>query len=317
MESSESGEDDSSSRCLDIIFRKAKHSEADDIFKIYNDSIEYLDKESKEWIESIIRKRSKRARIYVAIVDEKVVGFAIVYKKRNNAYIDALAVDIKYRGKGIGSCLLSYIEGVLSREGVEKIYLTVKNHNNKALGIYIKNGYKISNVIFILEARSSDIDVHTENLDKISIKMDSAKKISFPKVKLLDTALWSNFTWDVDEAIYRMSKEEAINIAVYNGKRVAGVAQITVEDNKITVERLAISYYKPSESLKILINAIKIHMDRNSEVSIIIPVDSTKSSLLKTLISIGFRIIDSEYVLHKYLSIEEHQASIPLTLQPQ
>ncbi|MDK6028120.1 GNAT family N-acetyltransferase [Ignisphaera sp. 4213-co] len=302
-ESDSNSEDDSShySKCIDIVVRTAKHSDVDKVFRIYSDSIQYLDVESRDWIEGIVKKKSRRARVYVATSNGDVIGFAIVYKKRNRAYIDALAVDVLYRGRGVGECILRRIEEILLGEGVERIYLTVKNHNNRALGMYIKNGYRISNVIFILEAKQTNIDTHVDRkmVNSVSINIGSVKRSSIPRVKLLDVTMWNNFTWDIDEAIYKVSKEEITRITIARGKRLIGLAQIAVDGKSILVERLALSYYKPSESLKIIIESMKNLIANDPEISIVIPVDSTKTSLLKTLISIGFRIIDSEYVLCK------------------
>jgi ribosomal protein S18 acetylase RimI-like enzyme len=296
----ENSEDDSSNHCIDIVLRKAKTTDIDDIVNIYSNSINYLDIESREWIESIIKRRSRRARIYVADLKGRVAGFVIIYKKRDKAYIDAFAVDISYRGRGIGSCLLNYVENTMLSEGVERIYLTVKNHNNKALELYIRRGYRISSIVLVLETPIENIDI--DNFEKISIRVDNIKRGSFPKIKLLDTAIWSNFTWDIDEAIYKVSNEEATTITVYIGRRIAGIAQISIEQNKVIVDRLATSYYRPSQSIKELIKAIKIYIDRNRlGKTITIPVDSTKSTLLKTLIAMGFKVIDSEYVLYKDL----------------
>ncbi|MEM1527048.1 MAG: GNAT family N-acetyltransferase [Ignisphaera sp.] len=300
MDSSDS-EDDSSDHHTNLIIRKARLNDVNEIVEIYNSSIEFLDKESKEWIESIIKRRSRRVRIYVGTQDNKVVGFIIVYKKRNKAYIDSFAVDPMHRGRGIGQYLLKHVEEILVAEDVEKIYLSVKNHNNKALGIYIRNGYKISNVVLILEATSKDIDVTDTNMANNMVKIESVRRSAFPKAKLLDTSIWSNFTWDADEYVYRVCREEATAIIAYRGRKLLGVARVFTEQNKIFVERMALSFYRPTESLKVVVNAIKTKLSLQPNTVITIPVDSSKSSLLRTLISMGFKVVDSEYVLHKDL----------------
>ncbi|MEM3979672.1 MAG: GNAT family N-acetyltransferase [Ignisphaera sp.] len=304
MDGSDS-EDDSSDHHINLIIRRARLDDVDDIVRIYDSSIEFLDKESKEWIESVVKRRSRRIRIYVGIQDNKVVGFMIVYKKKDKAYIDSLAVDPMYRGRGIGQQLLKHVEEILASEGVEKIYLSVKNHNNKALGIYIKNGYKISNIVLILEATSKDIDVEDVDIANTTIKIESVRRSAFPKARLLDTSIWSNFTWDADEYIYRACREEVTAIIIYRGGKLLGVARVFTEQNKIFVERMALSFYRPTESLKTVVNTIKTKLSLQPNTVITIPVDSSKSSLLRTLISMGFKVVDSEYVLHE--DIVNHQ----------
>jgi len=301
MDSSES-QDESSHHNKDLLlFRRARLRDVDSIAKIYSSSIEYLDPESRDWIESIVKKKSRRLRIYVASIEDEVAGFIIVYKKRDKAYIDAFAVDPRFRGRGIGQELLNYVETVLALEGVEKVYLSVKNHNNKALGLYIKNGYRITNVVLILRSLSRDIETDILKVDNITIRLDNIKRYSFPRTKLLDTTMWSNFTWDVDEYIYRVSKEDAIALAVYKGRRLLGVARIFFEQNEVFVERLALSFYRPTESLKIVVYVLKTRVVSQPTTAITIPVDSSKSALLRTLIQLGFKVIDSEYILQKEL----------------
>lgn len=305
MDSSESQDDSSHHNYDDLLFRRARLSDVDSIAKIYNESIEYLDPESRDWIESIVKKRSKRLKIYVASIKDEITGFIIVYKKRGKAYIDAFAVDSRFRGRGIGQQLLSYVENVLASEGVEKIYLSVKNHNSKALGIYIKNGYKISNIVLILESLSKDVKIYDPKPDNATIRIENVKRCSFPRTKLLDTAIWSNFTWDIDEYIYRTSRENAIALTVYKGRKLLGIARLFITQNKVFVERLALSFYRPTESIKIIVHAIKMKLASQPMITITIPVDSSKSALLRTLILMGFKVVDSEYVLQKEIT-ENH-----------
>lgn len=295
-------EDDSHSRCLEVSIRRARLSDVDDIAKMYSNSIEYLDAESREWVEGIVRKRSRRARIYVATLNGRIIGFALVYKRRDKAYIDALAVDQEYRGRGIGPCLLGYVEEVLLSEGVERIYLTVKNNNHRALGMYIKSGYRISNVILLLEAKSKTLESSTNTIDSVVVKVDSVKRSISPRAKLLDAVMWSNFTGDIDDSIYRVSGEEATIVSAYRGRRLLGIARFYVHQDKVVIERLALSFYRPTESLRAIINAVRIKLALEPEKTIVIPIDATKIALLRTLISIGFRVVDSEYVLYKDLA---------------
>ncbi|MBE9390884.1 GNAT family N-acetyltransferase [Fervidicoccus fontis] len=292
-----------------VIVRKARISDVDRIFKIYSENIEYLDEESKNWLKSIIKKKSRRARIYVALRRKKLVGFIIFYKKRKEAYIDAFAVDSRYRGLGIGRKLLNCIEQTLELEGVKRIYLSVKNRNNNALGLYLKNGYKVINIVFILEAGLDNLNGKLGELEGLKLKVDSVKKHNEinSKIKLLDTSIWSNLTWDIDDSIYKISKEEATYITIYSGKRLIGVARAHIDKNKVVIERLALSYYKATDSLITIASAIKTKITLKPKMKIRIPVDSSKASLLKALIAFGFKIINSEYVLCKdFSSIEEN-----------
>jgi len=304
MESSDSDEDSSSDEdhCREVVVRKARLHDVNSIANISTSSFEYLDVEDRDWIEGVVRKRSKRARIYVAVVDDNVVGFILFYKKGDKAYIDAFAVDPRYRGMGIGRCLLSYVEKLLVGEGVEKLYLTVKNGNGTALGMYIKHGYRMASTVLILESPIDNPDNAYEAIQK-PIRVAEIHEALKSKVKLLDTAIWTNFTWDVDSIIYKIIRRDQRNLIIYVGKRLAGVVTISPDKGKTVLERLAVSYYKPSESVNAVIEAVKSYIKKNAlGKTIRIPVDSTKATLLRALVTAGFKITDSEYVLYKDLA---------------
>lgn len=304
---SESDSDDHSA-AMDIVLGRARLSDVDSIVSIFLNSLDFLDFEDRDWIEGVVRKRSKRVRIYVARLGNEVAGFVLLYKKRDKAYIDAFAVDPRYRGIGIGKKLLSYVEEILKQEGVEKLYLTVKNSNNNALGMYIKHGYRIVSTVLVLESLVNSINGDGLEQSKKLVKVVEARDAFKSRVKLLDTSIWTNFTWDADSAIYKAIKREQKSLVIYIGKRLAGVVALSTNKDHVVVERLAVSYYMPAESIKIVINAVKEYIeDRGLGKIIRIPVDSTKATMLQTLISLGFRIVYSEYVLCKNLADEEEE----------
>lgn len=298
MDNSDS-EDDSHNSLRSIKVRKARLPDVNAVTNMYNNSFDFLDNESREWIESVIRKRSRRVRLYVADENGKILGFALVYKRRNRAYIDALAVDPEHRGRGIGSYILSHIENILVNEGVERIYLTVKNGNYNALGMYIKNGYRVSGVVLILEAISRDIRISERGLSNVMVKIGSIKEFTYPRTRFIDLSIWDSLTWDIDDVIYRVSNEDALVMAVYKNRKLLGIARIYMYKNRVFIERLALSFYRPTEVLKTIMKIIKTKLPQ--EKMITVSIDSTKSSLLKTLIMMGFKVVNSEYILYKNL----------------
>ena len=124
MEDGESSSEDSSDNSLNNLYlRKASSEDVDKIIKIYDKSRDYLDEEDEEWIRSVVSSRSRRIKAYV-FKEHEVKAFAIVYKKNDVAYIDALAVDPEYKGRGLGTLFLRSLEIVLRKEGFKKILLT-------------------------------------------------------------------------------------------------------------------------------------------------------------------------------------------------
>ena len=90
--------------------------------------------------------KKKKVHILVATAGNKIVG-AIRYKlsKPNNLYFFKLAVLKTYRNAGIGSLLISELEKIAKKKGVQKMSLDCAKEK-KLDRYYIKFGFKIEKV---------------------------------------------------------------------------------------------------------------------------------------------------------------------------
>lgn len=85
-------------------------------------------------------------KIYVAIIDDKIVGFIDYMVTFNSSTISQIAVTTKYRKQGIGSTLLMKMFESLpneSEEVVEFVTLEVRKSNEAAKNLYLKHGFEI------------------------------------------------------------------------------------------------------------------------------------------------------------------------------
>ena len=85
-------------------------------------------------------------KIIVAENDEKVVGFIDFLITFNSSTIMQVAVTKEFRKNGIATQLLSEMENSFPKEIddlVETITLEVRESNEAAKKLYLKNGYKI------------------------------------------------------------------------------------------------------------------------------------------------------------------------------
>ena len=82
------------------------------------------------------------------ILDKKVkVGYERLVDKRY-LVIDTLAIDEKYRRKGIGTKLLEYAETIALKEGYTDLYLTVNKENTAGINNYEKFGFEVKNIAY-------------------------------------------------------------------------------------------------------------------------------------------------------------------------
>lgn len=113
---------------------------------------------TKERLEFLIEEQN----IYVAKLEDKIVGyvtFCIEEKKnpilryRKQLSIDAMCIEENYRGKGIGSSLLNFIEVIAKQENCTDIYLTMNEENEPARKTYEKFGMKVKGISYSKEIK--------------------------------------------------------------------------------------------------------------------------------------------------------------------
>ena len=81
--------------------------------------------------------------VYVAELQDRIVGAVVAGYDGMRGWIYRLAVDPDFRRRGIGSQLVSTAEEALLRRGCPKINLQVRSDNSEVVAFYEKLGYAI------------------------------------------------------------------------------------------------------------------------------------------------------------------------------
>lgn len=111
---------------------------------------------SKEDFEKMVQDKE----IFVARVEDEIVGYITInIKEKNNPsmryrkqlQIEAICVDEKNRGKGIGTELLEYARKFGTENNCTDLYLTVNKENEKAIKIYEKFGFKVKSIAYSMQ----------------------------------------------------------------------------------------------------------------------------------------------------------------------
>ena len=126
-----------------IIYRLAKPEDFDDVQRIENEC--FKEPYSTEDLHYEFEQNPVN-KIIVAEIDGKVVGFIDFLITFNSATIMQVAVTKNFRKNGIGTKLLEKMEDFFPKEIddiVENITLEVRESNEPAKKMYLKNGYKI------------------------------------------------------------------------------------------------------------------------------------------------------------------------------
>ena len=126
-----------------IKYRLAKQEDFEQVLEIENECFKqpYSRKELEyEFNENPVNK------IIVAESEGKIIGFIDFLITFNSSTIMQVAVTNKFRGQGIATQLLSEMEHSFPKEiddVVETITLEVRESNEAAKALYLKNGYEL------------------------------------------------------------------------------------------------------------------------------------------------------------------------------
>lgn len=90
--------------------------------------------------------RSNRSHYYLWFEENQLVGFANLVEpdSGNSAEVRTIGVLPVHRGSGIGRELLHHCLNETIRLGYGKCHLTVAVENDKALGLYLRSGFRVS-----------------------------------------------------------------------------------------------------------------------------------------------------------------------------
>lgn len=117
---------------------KATPSHIGDLVKIEEECFE--DNYSEKTLLADIK--NKMNEMYIAIEDDKIVGYINAFHIFEEANLVKIAVIDGYRRLGIATKLLDYVTQKLVQQGVTKMYLEVSDRNENAINFYKKNGFE-------------------------------------------------------------------------------------------------------------------------------------------------------------------------------
>jgi len=120
-----------------------KISNYEDIFILWTSTpgmgLRNLD-DSKEGIDKFLRRNPTTN--FIAEEDGEIVGSILCGHDGRRGYIYHTAVDMRYRGKGVGKNLVNSVINALKREGINKAALVVFTNNEVGNGFWRSMGWE-------------------------------------------------------------------------------------------------------------------------------------------------------------------------------
>lgn len=128
---------------MDIILRDMKEDDIEDILEIESQSF------TTPWDKNaflVELRENILAQYIVAEADEKVIGYAGIWKILNEGHITNIAVLKDYRGKGVGSLLIEGLIWYCMKNDIDRMTLEVRKSNTIAQNLYKKYGFVESGI---------------------------------------------------------------------------------------------------------------------------------------------------------------------------
>lgn len=131
---------------LELNIREAKYKDIDRVVEISKNlrQLENYPNQKLGKTEFYKFVKSKHAFMYVAEVENKVVGYITAFRSDDYLFLPFAAVDKKYRRKGIAKQLLEKVEQVARKEKRKYILFTAYESNKPIHKFARKLGYKSS-----------------------------------------------------------------------------------------------------------------------------------------------------------------------------
>lgn len=136
-----------------VMIREADKTDLESILNIYNQGIEdriaTLESETKDFLymKEWFEQHKGRFKVIVAEQEGKILGWSSLNLYNNRcAYAGVADLSIyiarEYRGKGIGSLLLTEVEKFAKENDFHKLVLFTFPFNKLGQGLYLKKGYR-------------------------------------------------------------------------------------------------------------------------------------------------------------------------------
>lgn len=131
-----------------FIIRRASEEDAPAVFSILQTAFkEYGSITGQNRLEALsetvedIAKEIKSKAVYIAVIDNMIVGTVRLDIYGTEAYLSRFAVDQNNRNIGIGKSLVSVVDKFLKEKGVKRVTLHTSSKHSALMRFYYSRGF--------------------------------------------------------------------------------------------------------------------------------------------------------------------------------
>ncbi|RKU18372.1 ribosomal-protein-alanine N-acetyltransferase [Candidatus Poribacteria bacterium] len=128
----------------EITFERMQQKDLEQVMAIEKEA--FPDPWSKSFFKQELRKRKTYIHLYIARLNNKVVGYIVFYLFRGEGHIMNIAVAAEYRRCGVAKYLLASALEVVRKNAGEEVFLEVSVNNTAAQELYKQFGFEVDGI---------------------------------------------------------------------------------------------------------------------------------------------------------------------------
>lgn len=86
----------------------------------------------------------RAGQLWILRCGDQVAGFIVLYERSDDLFVETVAVDPAYQGRGLGARLMAFAEDQARRRGKSRIALYTNEAMRENMGFYAGLGYGVT-----------------------------------------------------------------------------------------------------------------------------------------------------------------------------
>ena len=125
----------------DIRIDRMQYEDLNEVMEIEKEA--FPDPWSVSFFRRQLHPRKKHMHLYVARLQDKVIGYVVFYLNFGEGHIMNIAVAIEHRQRGVAKILLSFALDHIETNAADVVFLEVSVNNSAALHLYKQFGFEV------------------------------------------------------------------------------------------------------------------------------------------------------------------------------
>ena len=125
----------------DILIDRMQYEDLKEVMEIEKEA--FPDPWHVSFFKRQLHPRKKHMHLYVARLQDKVIGYVVFYLNFGEGHILNIAVAIEHRRRGVAKLLLTFALEYIETNAADVVFLEVSVNNSAALHLYKQFGFEV------------------------------------------------------------------------------------------------------------------------------------------------------------------------------